>query len=490
MTGAANCRAAPRVIAIVGGGPIALLSAIAFARALPLASVAVIATPDDPAALADRLPVALPPALAFLATLGLDEAALLASGATHRIGERFDWGETPFTLGVGERAPPVHGAALHQLWLAQGAVGRFDALLPGASLAAAERFIHPDDAPRYPLLSQLDFALRLDPDRIRSLLGERAQAMRIAIVRSANVSATHCDTGIDALLLDDGRRITADLFVDASGPAACLLPDAAVRIDWSAALPVDRLLLADGSGGPSPTDRYTAHRTGWSATWPLADRSVEALGYASTVTGDASATRQFGRPAAAVERIALRPGRLATPMAGNLLVLGDAAAAVGPLGCLGFTLACAQLELALSLMPGCAAEPSLAAEYNRRATLRADHMRDYAASFYFAGSPQRGEFWHPLRARPAPAGLAAALAQFRQRGTLPPVEEEMMAAGQWTQALLGLGVRPARIDPIALSVPPAAAAAALERLRGAVRSVSAALPPYPDYLNAATRGAR
>ncbi|MCC2977896.1 tryptophan 7-halogenase [Sphingomonas sp. PL-96] len=490
MTAAANRRAAPRVIAIVGAGPVALVSAIAFARALPHAAVVVIATQDDPAALADRLPVAFPPALAFLATLGLDEAALLACGASHRIGERFDWGETHFTLGVGERAPPVYGAALHQLWLAQGAAGRFDALLPGATLAAAERFVHPDDTARHPLLSQMDFALRLDPDRMRSLLSERAHAMRIGIVQSATVSAVRCDAGIDALLLEDGRRITADLFVDASGTTACLVPDAAVRIDWSAALPVDRLLLADGSGDPSPTDRYTANPTGWSATWPLAHRTIDALGYASAATSDASALRQFGRPAAAVERIALRPGRLATPMAGNLLVLGDAAAAVGPLGCLGFTLACAQLELALSLMPGRGAEPSLAAEYNRRATQRADRMRDYAASFYLAGCPQRGEFWHPLRACPVPEGLAAALTQFRQRGTLPPVEEEMMAPGQWTQALLGLGVRPARTDPIALSVPPAAAAAAIERLRGAVRTLPAALPPYPEYLNAAKRGAR
>lgn len=486
MTELANRRAAPRSIVVVGAGVVALTSAIAFARALPQAGIAVIATPGDPAALADRLPVALPQALAFLATLGLDEATLLSGGATHRVGERFDWGETCFTLGVDTHTPVVHGTALHQLWLAQGAPGRFDALLAGATLAAAERFVHPDDASGSPA-SQFDYALRLDPDRTRALLAERARAMRIAFLPSAPVEVVCGDAGIEALLLDGGRRIQADLFVDASGPASCLVPGDAGWVDWSAALPVDRLLLAEDRTPPSPTDRYAATPIGWTTRWPLADRTVSALGYADSI-GIARALRDFGRPAA--ERIALRPGRLERPMAGNLLVLGDPAAAVGPLGALGYTLACAQLELALDLMPGRTPEPVLAAEYNRRATLQADRVRDYAASFYLVGGPVRGPFWHRLHDRPAPKGLAAALVQFRQRGTLPAIEEAMVTPGDWTQALLGLGIRPVRADPIALSVPAAVATAALERRRAAVRTLPAVALPYPDYLNAAMREIR
>ena len=86
--------------------------------------------------------------------------------------------------------------------------------------------------------------------------------------------------------------------------------------------------------------------------------------------------------------------------------------------------------------------------------------------------------------------LATALAQFGQRGTLPPLEEEMVPQAAWQQALIGLGVRPVRADPLALSVPRASAVAALTQLRNAVAALPAGLPAYPEYLMAAQRGRR
>lgn len=290
-------------------------------------------------------------------------------------------------------------------------------------------------------------------------------------------------------MLADGTRVTADLFVDAGGPAAPLLPVADDWIDWREALPVDRLLWASGAARPSPADRYVAQATGWSATWPLADRTVTGFAYAAARTGDTRALRQAGRAGLGVgaERIVLAPGRRARPFVGNVLMLGDAAAAVGPLGLHGFSLACAQIALAMELMP--AGEPLLIAEYNRRATMQADRVADYVAGFYHAARARGGEFWHPLRGGAMPAGLAAVLAQFGQRGTLPPMEEEMIAKGEWIQALIGLGIRPVRADPIAVSVPATTAIAALAQLRGAVAALPGRLPPYPDY-RAAMRGRR
>lgn len=478
-----NLRASPGRIVVVGAGPVGLVAAIAFARALPQAIITVIATPDDPAALADRLPVASPRALSWLATLGLDEAALIAAGATHRVGERFDWGATSFALGQGEGVPSVAGAALHQLWLAHGAGGRFDALVPGAALAGTERFVIGDGDPRS-LLTRVDHGLRIDPMRGRALLAARARGLRVAMVDGAGLRVEREAAGVAALVLADGTRVSADLFVDAGGPAGPLLPVADDWIDWRGALPIDRLLLASGAGRPSPTDSYGAGATGWTGTWPLMDRTLTGFAYAATHTNDARALRQFGRTGA--ERIVLAPGRRAEPFRGNVLMLGDGAAVVGPLGLHGFSLACAQIALAMELMP--AGEPLLIAEYNRRATMQADRVSEYVASFYHAARPRGGEFWHPLRSGPVPAGLAAVLAQFGQRGTLPPMEEEMIAKGDWTQTLIGLGIRPVRADPIALSVPATTAIAALEQLRGAIAALPGRLPPYPEYLMALQRG--
>ncbi len=485
MSASANRRAALRSIAVIGGGPVALVAAAAFARALPQATVTLIETPVDPAALADRLPAATQRTMAVLATIGIDEDALVRAGATHRVGERFIWGAGRFVVAPGDGVPMMAGAQTHQLWLAQGATGRFDALVPAAMLAATERFAHPGDDPQA-LLSRIDYALRIDPVRARAMLVTCARAARVSIVSATSIDVERSGERIEALVLDEGTRIAADLFVDAGGPAMRLAGSDAAWIDWSDALPVDRLIVTQGPARPSPADDYVATPTGWQATWSLGDRTLHGIAHAADRTDDMIAAAI----AAGGERIALRAGRLARPFAGNILALGDAAVGAGPLGWPGFPLACVHLSLALELMPARAAEPGLVAEYNRRATLSSDRVCDYLAAYYLAGAAPAGPFWDRVRDCTAPEGLTRMTTQFGQRGSLPPLEEEMVPRQEWRQALIGLGMRPVRADPVAASVPADAARGAIERLAAAVAALPGRIPPYPDYLAAMLRGGR
>jgi tryptophan halogenase len=464
-------------VVVVGGGLVACLAAIAFARALPRATVTLVTLPLDPAALADRLPAVGPDAMTLFGTLGLSERALIAAGAaTHRVGTRLSWGAAPFAIGEGDGVSTLAGAALHQLWWAQGGSEPFAGLVPGAALAQAERFVHPA-ADAGPLLGRIDYALRLDATRALPLFQSVAARANVRTVAGERVGVERSEAGVAAVSIA-GERLIADLYVDASGPAALLGAADADWVDWAGSLPADRLLLGSAVARPSPADAYEANADGWSARWPLATRTLTGLAYAAGVTNDARARRLAGGEA---ERITVAPRRQAAPFAGNVLALGDAAAAVGALGWMGLPLALAQLELALELMPAKADEPLLRAEYNHRSGLRAERVRNYAAAFYLTGE-RRGAFWHPLRKVTAPEELATALVQFGQRGTLPPLEEAIVTRATWQQALIGLGVRPVRRDPVALSVPTASAVAALAQLRGAVAALPGPLPAYPDYL--------
>ncbi len=479
-----NRREALRRIVVIGGGPTGWCAAIGFARALPGAEVTLLPLPPPPDALADRLPAIGPDAIAMLAQMGVDETALIASGAaTHRVGERFAWGGDPFAIGDGEGVPSLAGAALHQLWLTHGE-GAFGALVPGAVLAEAERFVHPVDDPRS-LLSCIDYHLRLNGAKATQVFAQIAAAARIRVAPVVSIAVERAGDTIAAIEAG-GTRWTADLFVDASGPAALLAPPDTRWIDWSDSLSVDRLLLKVEGARPSPVDRYEVTGSGWAARWPSGTQTLAAFAYSSATTTDARARRQFGDG----ERIVVRARRRAQPYAGNVLALGDAAVATGPLGWWGLPLALSNLSLALELMPARTSEPLLIAEYNRRATLRADRIHAYIAAFYLAGTRRSGDFWHAMRTRAAPDELATALAQFGQRGTLPPLEEEMVPRVQWRQALIGLGLRPVRHDPVALSIPRASATASLAQLRAAVASLPGQLPPYPAYLAAMMRETR
>ncbi len=409
-----NTRSALGSVAVLGGGPVALVSAVALQQALPDAAVTLIPTPVPDDALADRFPLALPAVQDVLARIGMPPDLMLARGvARARYASAFaDWSRDGTEWMVGDdAAATLAEGRLSALWLRARAAGErvppFHALVP-ACVAASAGIADPNVEP----------ALHIDPARM-------VQALT-SIARQAGV---RFGTG----------RADADLTVDASGPARLLTGDRAFE-DWHDALPCGHVAFGPADADPGTCDRYVATAQGWRATWPGV--RVEAAG----------------------KGIAITPGRLSGPFAGRVVALGDAAVQAGPLGRAGFTLALGQLALLLELLPARDPEPLLQAEYNRRAGLQADRMRDFLGLQYHGGGRTQGPFWHRLRGTPRPPTLDALLAQFARRGQVMPADEELVQRDAWSAVLLGQGVRPERPDPIAMSVPPAEAARLLNHL--------------------------
>lgn len=425
-----NARAALRSIAVVGGGPVALVGAVALKQALPAAEVTLVPALVPADALADRFPLALPAVHDVLARIGMTADLLLARGvARPRYASAFaDWSCDGSDWMVGDdAAATLAEGRLSALWLrareARERVAPFHALVP-ACVAAAAGIADPRVEP----------ALHLDPARMGQALA--------SIGGQAGVRFAAPFAGVDAdgaIRSQDGMRIAADLMIDASGPARLLSGERAFA-DWRDALPTDRVTFGPADEDQGTTDRYRATAQGWQATWP--DVRVDASG----------------------QGIAIAPGRLTESFAGRVVALGDAAVQPGPLGRAGFTLALGQIALLLELMPARDPEPLLQAEYNRRAGLQADRMRDFLALHYHGGGRTQGPFWHRLQHLARPASVDRLLAQFARRGQVVPADEELVQRDAWTAVLLGQGMRPERPDPIALSVAPAEAARLLNDL--------------------------
>ncbi|KQM64033.1 MULTISPECIES: tryptophan 7-halogenase [unclassified Sphingomonas] len=425
-----NARTALRSVAVVGGGPVALMSAVALQQALPGAGVTLVPAPVPADALADRFPLALPAVHDVLARVGMAPDLLLARGvARPRYASVFaDWSRDGSDWMVGDdAAATLAEGRLSALWLrardARERVPPFHALNPGC-VAAAAGIADPRVEP----------ALHLDPARLAQALAS------IGGQAGVRFAAPFAGIGPDgAIRLQDGTRVEADLMVDASGPAR-LLSGAGTFEDWRDALPCDRVSFGAAEEDPGTCDRYRATAQGWQATWPGV------------------------RVVAGGEGTAIAPGRVAEAFAGRVVVLGDAAVQPGPLGRASFTLALGQLALLLELLPARDPEPLLQAEYNRRAGLQADRMRDFLGLHYRGGGRMQGPFWHRLRTVTRPASLDRLLAQFARRGQVVPADEELVQRDAWTAVLLGQGMVPERPDPIVLSVAPAQAARLLNDL--------------------------
>jgi tryptophan 7-halogenase len=468
-------RAPIRSICVVGAGTVGLSAALAFARALPRVRVELIETQADPAALADRLPRTLPHIHRFHAAIGLDERVLVAGGeATPLIGTRFrNWsarGEPWFQI-FGEHGLPVGGAAFHAVWQRARAAGRalpFHFYAAPGALAEAGKFIHPAPDPNSPFGTFL-YALRLDPERYRARLRRAAEHLPVTTGEVADVER-RVDGGIEAVRLTDGRRVAADLYVDATGPKASLL----ARIDdafesWGEWLPCDRLRFGDEPArAPQPLDEMTASAAGWILRSPLPERTLVCEASASALDDAANA-------------VAIRPGRRPVPWLRNVLAIGDASAVLDPLGGANLHLAHSAILRAIDLLPGRDMHELELREYNRRTGQETDRARDFAALHYLRSGHSDG-MWAELAHRRPPPSLARTLEQFERRGRLPFFEEESFDSGSWLGALLGLGVMAHHVDPAATGVDLDRAVSAMDAFARGLRQVAADAPPYPDYL--------
>lgn len=398
-------------VAVVGGGTVASLAAIALARSLPVSRISLVPYAIPGEALADHA-VSGGGALQRLhARIGIGDPLLFArAGATPWLATRYrGFGHVgDFLVG--------HGAA------ARDPAGGFAAEPSLASLLAAqERWLLPEQEGS----GELDVLLRFD------LAAYRAGLHALAKQAGVQVTPPAVAAGVPGLRLENGNTLEADLIVDATGSGWVRAgqPHATWR-DWAQDAQLRRLCRSSAPAAmrASLSDTVTKvgagywmaqpgrHQTSWTACW--ADAQDDAR--MQRALESASGTRVS-------EPIAFRPGRLDMPWQGNVVAIGDAAVRLAPLGSLNLHLAAAQILLLLDLLPRETSSFAECAEFNRRAGLLADDAQD------FVRCQQRKE---------GSALLAQRVDQFSRRGWIPELAEGCIPADTWAQLLIGLGIKP------------------------------------------------
>lgn len=389
--------AAPiRTIAVLGGGIVAHAAAIIFRRALPDASVTLIETPIGPSAMADRIDVASARLHGFHRKIGLaPELFAREASARPSLGTRYARGDRQWlVLEGGDEAPRVDGIALHQLWLRQErAEGR--TIAPWHQFTPLAGLIGRIAADA-PLDERL--GVHFDPAAYRMLLARLARHLGVTMLRSKSWSADLDAHGVAALRIDDGTQVSADLYADCAG---ALIEHVGGEFEsWSSFLP-GTMLRSKSAGDALDTltikehaiaedDSETGHRPeGWTA-------NVVAF-------GDAAFT--------------------ASPSAQLLPAMFD------------------EILRAIRFLPHADGAPHARAEYNRQTRIAHAHLLDWSVAPHF--DPDAPE-------RPLPPGLAHLVEQFRARGRVPFRDGDPIGADDWIAMLIGLGLRPERIDPTAL----------------------------------------
>lgn len=492
--------AAIRDVVIAGGGLLGWSAAAALRRKLPALRVTVLPLPPPRDALVERIGSTLPSIVEFHGDIGLNNRETLRAGCGLRLATEFDgWSADcpPYVHAYDRHGQQFGAASFHIHWVRQAKLGPtppFDNYSAAATMARAGRFVLPEEDPASPL-AHFGFGLALDPVGYPQML--RAYALHLgAIERPGGLAGVRLrgeDGFIEALALDDGSMLGADLFVDCTGPRALLrgVLDQAFE-DWSEWLPCDRLLLVDTAApaNPSPLDRCVAHDAGWRWVAEGPARTSHGLAYGAAYLGDDPAADLLRRAAGAApgEPVTIHQGRRPEPWLRNCVAIGDSATMVEPLEWTNLHLAHNAIDRLVAMMPDRDCAPVELWDYNRQCAAETDRVRDFLA-LHYAASSRDAPFWRRLRETAPPPGLAHTLSLFAERGRLPFYEEETFTRDSWLAVLLGQGVIPRRTDPLIDIVPPAQSDRAMAALRDGIDRRVPALPTQAEFLTMLQRQA-
>ena len=443
----------------------------------------------------------IPPIRVFNDALGLDEHDLLRrTGGTYKLGIQFrNWGRLGdcYMHAFGDIGRDLGMGSFHQYWLRSRGEGSADRLWDysvNETAALAGRFDPAETLPDSPLAG-IQYAFHFDASRYARYLRAYSERLGVARIEGKILQAERrpADGLIQALVLEDGRRVLGDLFLDCTGFRALLLGE---RLgvgfeDWSRWLPCDRALAAP-CAAPRPWLPYTqaiARTSGWQWRIPLQHRLGSGYVYSSRhLSDDQAAAELLGNlegPALAEPRLLkFAAGRRKTFWQGNCVALGLAAGFLEPVESTSIHLIQSGISRLVHLFPDRGFAQATIDEYNRQSLFEFDCIRDFLILHYKATERDDSPFWRECGSMPAPESLNHRLALFRAAGRVYRDLGELFTEAAWLQVMLGQNVQPRSHHPIADVLSREQLMQYMGDLKTIIRGAVARMPGHEAYIRA------
>ena len=485
-------------IAIIGGGTAGWMAAAALARVLGPQGPAITLVESEEIGTVGVGEATIPPIQAFNALLGIDEDSFVrATQGTFKLGIEFvDWLRSghryfhPFGVhGVDRGAVPFE--AMWQRLRLAGEAAPLEAYSICAAAARAGRFMRPQ--PGNTPLAHIGYAFHFDAALYARFLRSHAEAQGVVRQegRVVEVARDARPERIAAVVLADGTRIAADLFIDCTGFRGLLIGEklGAGFEDWGHWLPNDRAVAVPTApaGPPVPFTRSTAHGAGWQWRIPLQHRTGNGHVYASRHISDDEATATLlahldGEPLAEPRLLRFRIGRRDCFWIGNCVALGLASGFMEPLESTSIHLIQAGIARLLEMLPTCAFEAADIRRYNRLMAAEFESIRDFLILHFHATERCDTPYWRQLAAMPIPDPLAERIAIYNRTGRVFREGDELFTKTSWLAVMDGQGLHPGTYDPIAAGIPIEELRARLDRIATVTRAAVGHIPAHADFI--------
>jgi tryptophan halogenase len=490
----------PRIrdIVIVGGGTAGWMAAASFAHFLKAAGTRITLVESSEIGTVGVGEATIPPIMDFIRVLGLDEDRLMRRcNATFKLAIKFeDWLQpgSAFFHPFGQTGYPVEGVDFSAWWLSrclEGRARRLEAYSLMATAAETGRFCRPLSDRSSPL-SQITYALHFDAALFAEVLRDYAteRGVRRIDAKIAGVELDGANGLIEAVRLEDGRRVEGDLFIDCSGFRGLLIEEAlgAGYEDWRRWLPCDRAVAVQSNrNGPlSPYTLSIARPAGWQWRIPLQNRVGNGYVYSSDHIDDDAASQALldSLEAEAItqpRRLRFTAGRRRKFWSRNCVALGLASGFLEPLESTSIHLVQRGLALLLKLFPDRHFAQAEQDQYNAMLTFEYERIRDFLI-LHYQPSRREGDFWRDVRAITAPDSLTHRIELFKSHGRIIREETELFPAQSWLYIFMGQQIMPRFADPHAGPLDPAGLDQRLEHLHGLIGQSAAAMPSHESFI--------
>ncbi|MBC7782686.1 MAG: tryptophan 7-halogenase [Burkholderiales bacterium] len=409
-------------ILILGAGSAGLIAALTLKRKVPNVSVRVVRSPE-------------------IGVIGVGESTTVNVGEhffeylkiprrrfyelaepTWKIGIHFLWGPLPqfdyaFEPQMGFRAP---GLSRPNGFYCED---RFDSMnLQSELMAHGKAFARqPNGAPDIPPWA----AFHLENVKLVKALETFAREDGVEFIDAKVQGAERGPEGIAAVILEDGRRLEADFFVDASGFRSELLGKTLEEpfVSFAGSLFNDRAVVGRWDRTDEPTLPYTTAETmdsGW--CWRIDHERTINRGYvySSGAISDDDAREEFVRknPKANVfdRVIKFRSGRYGRAWVDNVLGVGNSCGFVEPLESSGLMMVCLQCNSFAEMIVNADPTPSLRGYYNKLWAASWDEIRDFLTLHFWLNTRLDTPYWQHCRHDADVSRLTALLEFYQENG--------------------------------------------------------------------------
>ncbi len=480
-------------IVIAGGGSAGWMAAAALSKKLG-GSVQIELVESDEIATVGVGEASIPPIRAFHKLLGIDEQAFIkATQASFKLGISFENWQV-----IGKHYFHSFGQTGQQTWIADFIHFWLRAKSLGFAKDFGEYCLEHELAKHNKFaISQkpnLNYAYHLDAGEYARFLRAFSEHLGVSRTQGKIVSVKqNIQTGdIESLILDSGKVIHGDLFIDCTGFRGLLIEQTLHTgyQDWSHWLPCDRAIAiqTEKVSDAKPYTRSIARDFGWQWQIPLQNRIGNGLVYCSKYLSDEAAQQQLisnldSDPINTAKVIRYKTGRRLKHWHKNCIALGLASGFVEPLESTSLHLIMTGITRLIQLFSFNQINPSVVDEYNRQSRDEIEKIRDFIILHYHQTDRTDTAFWRYCKSMDIPHSLAHRIDIFRDNALAFQHNNELFRIDSWTQVMLGQGIMPAQFHQAVNQMPTQELKQLLDSMSQHIEQVVQRMPTHQSFLN-------